>query len=63
MEPECSRWGCLEDGMHLLFLCPFSKKPWFTHLWYIKIEAIDVVHHNVPDFLQALLSSGHPASN
>jgi hypothetical protein len=53
----------LEDGMNLLFLCPFSKKPWFTHLWYIKIEAIDVVHHNVPDFLQALLSSGHPASN
>jgi hypothetical protein len=59
-KPECSRCGNLEDEMLLFFLCPFSKTTWFTHPWYIKIEALTIVHHNVPDMLQALLSLGHP---
>lgn len=63
IEPECSRCGCVEDEMHMFFLCPFSKSAWYCHPWYIKTEILAASHHYVPDMIQALLSSGHPQIN
>jgi hypothetical protein len=63
IQPECSRCGCVEDEMHLLFLCPFSKAAWYCHPWYIRIETLAAMHHNVPALIQALLLSGHPQIN
>ena len=63
IEPECSRCGCVEDDMHLLFLCPFSKAAWYNHPWYLRTESFAALHHNIPNMIQALLSSGHPHIN
>jgi ribonuclease HI len=60
IEPECSRCGCVEDEMHLLFLCPFSKAAWFCHPWYVNVEHFAVSHQSVPDMIQGMLSSRHP---
>ena len=43
--------------MHLMFLCPFSKAAWYCHPWYIKTEILAATHHNIPNMIQALLSS------
>jgi hypothetical protein len=63
IKPECSRCGSVEDDMHLLFLCPFSKAAWYCHPWYLINETLAAMHHNIPDLIQALLSSGHPQIN
>jgi hypothetical protein len=33
IKPNCARCGCVEDEMHLFFLCPFSKAAWYCHPW------------------------------
>jgi hypothetical protein len=53
----------MEDEMHILFLCPFSKAAWYCHPWYIRTETLAALHYNVPDMIQALLSSSHPQIN
>ena len=63
IQPECSRCGLLEDEMHMLFLCPFSKAAWFCHPWYIRTETLAALHHNIPGMIQFLLSSSHPQIN
>jgi hypothetical protein len=63
VEPKCSRCGSMEDEMHILFLCPFSKAAWYCHPWYIRTETLAALHYNVPDMIQALLSSSHPQIN
>ena len=60
VESECCRCGSIEDEMHILFLCPFSKAAWFCHPWYLRTEILATLHHNVADMIQALLSLGHP---
>uniref|UniRef100_A0ACD5WFD3 Uncharacterized protein n=1 Tax=Avena sativa TaxID=4498 RepID=A0ACD5WFD3_AVESA len=60
---NCSRCGNLEDEMHMLFLCPFSKAAWFSYLWFIKIELIAEHQRSIPDLIQALLTSHHPQVN
>jgi ribonuclease HI len=49
--------------MHLFFLCPFSKAAWFSYPWYIRTEVIASNHRSVPNFIQALLTSGHPSAS
>jgi hypothetical protein len=44
IEPECSRCGCVEDEMYIPFYAPFSKA---------------TSHRNIPEIIQALLSSLH----
>jgi hypothetical protein len=63
IKPECSRCGCVEDDMHLFFLCPFSKAAWYSHPWYLRTEVLAASHSNIPDMIQVLLSSGHPQVN
>jgi hypothetical protein len=63
IKSECSRCGSMEDEMHILFLCPFSKAAWFSHPWYLRIEYLATLHNNLTDMIQALLSSGHPQIN
>jgi hypothetical protein len=50
----------IEDEMHLFFLCSFSKAAWFSHPWYIRSEVLASNHRSIPDFIQAMLTSGHP---
>jgi hypothetical protein len=59
IKSECSRCGSMEDEMHILFLCPFSKAAWFSHPWYLRTEYLATLHNNLADMIQALLSSGH----
>ena len=63
IKENCSRCGAIEDEMHLLFLCPFSKAAWFSHPWYIKTEPLVAAFPSIPDMIQALLSSRHPHIN
>jgi ribonuclease HI len=60
---NCSRCGNLEDEMHMLFLCPFSKAAWYSFPWFIKTEFIAEHHPSVPEMIQALLTSQHPQIN
>ena len=41
----------------------FSKAAWYNHPWYLRTESFAALHHNIPDMIQALLSSGHPHIN
>jgi ribonuclease HI len=59
----CSRCGNLEDEMHMLFLCPFSKAAWYCYPWLIKTEFIAQHHPSIPDMIQTLLTSQHPQIN
>lgn len=63
IKENCSRCGDIEDEMHLLFLCPFSKAAWFSHPWYIKIETLAATCPSIADMIQSLLSFGHPHIN
>jgi hypothetical protein len=63
IKENCSRCGAIEDEMHLLFLCPFSKAAWFSHPWYIKTEHLAAAQPSIPGMIQSLLSSGHPHIN
>lgn len=63
IKENCSRCGNVEDKMHMLFLCPFSKAAWFCSPWYIKTELIAACHCSIPDMIQTLLNSGHPQIN
>jgi hypothetical protein len=60
---KCARCGSLEDEMHMLFLCPFSKAAWFSSPWYIKTEVIAENNHSIPQMLNILLNSAHPEIN
>lgn len=60
IKEECARCGAIEDDMHLLFLCPFSKAAWFSHPWYFRSEVCAATRHSIPDMINAILSSGHP---
>jgi hypothetical protein len=60
---SCSRCGNLEDELHVLFLCPFSKATWYCYPWFIKIELMAEHHRSIPDLIQALLTSQHPQVN
>jgi hypothetical protein len=60
---HCSRCGNIEDEMHMMFLCPFSKAAWYCYPWFIKIEFLAQHHHTVPDMIQTLLTSQHPQIN
>jgi hypothetical protein len=60
---HCSRCGNLEDEMHMLFLCPFSKAAWYCYPWFIKTELLAEHHHTIPDMIQTLLTSQHPQIN
>jgi hypothetical protein len=53
----------MEDEMHMLFLCPFSKAAWFCNPWFIKTELLAAAHNSIPDMINALLSSDHPQMN
>ena len=55
-----SRCRNLEDELHMLFLCPFSKAAWFSYPWFINIEFIAEHHRSIPDLIQVLLTSQHP---
>jgi hypothetical protein len=59
----CSRCGSLEDEMHMLFLCPFSKAAWYCNPWFIKTEFIAEHHTSIPDMISTLLASQHPEIN
>jgi ribonuclease HI len=50
----------VEDEMHLLFLCPFSKAAWFCHPWYVNVEHLAISLQSVPDMIEGMLSSRHP---
>jgi hypothetical protein len=63
IKENCSRCGAIEDEMHLLILCPFSKAAWFSHPWYIKTEHLAAAQPSIPGMIQSLLSSGHPHIN
>jgi hypothetical protein len=63
IKENCSQCGNVEDEMHMLFLCPFSKAAWFSSPWYIKTELIAANHHSVPDMIQYLINSRHPHIN
>ena len=60
---NCSRCGLLEDEMHMLFLCPFSKAAWFCYPWFIKTESLAENYHSIPDMIRALITSQHPKIN
>jgi hypothetical protein len=60
---NCARCGSLEDEMHMLFLCPFSKAAWFSSPWYIRTEVIAENNHSIPQMLNILLNSAHPEIN
>ena len=60
---NCARCGNLEDEMHMLFLCPFSKAAWFFSPWYIKTEVLAKDNHSIPQILKVLLDSAHPHIN
>ena len=60
---KCSRCGQLEDEMHMLFLCPFSKVAWFCYPWFIKTESLAENYHSIPDMIRALITSQHPQIN
>lgn len=63
IDEEYARCGSIEDEMHMLFLCPFSKAAWFSSPWFIRTEVFAATHPSVPELIQALLSSAHPHSN
>jgi hypothetical protein len=53
----------MEDEMHMLFLCPFSKAAWFSSPWFLRIEVFAANHNSVPQMIQAFLTSAHPQVN
>jgi hypothetical protein len=63
IKEDCSRCGGVEDEMHMLFLCAFSKAAWFSAPWFIQTEILAENHRSVSQMIQALLSSGHPHIN
>jgi hypothetical protein len=63
IKEDCSRCGGVEDEMHMLFLCAFSKAAWFSAPWFIRTEILAENHRSVSQMIQALLSSGHPHIN
>lgn len=63
IDEYCSRCGGVEDEVHMIFLCPFSKAAWFSNPRLIKIELLAAVHHSIPDMINALFSSGNPWIN
>jgi hypothetical protein len=58
-----AKCGSLEDEMHLLFLCPFSKAAWFSSPWYIRTEVFAEDNYSIPQMLKVLLDSAHPHIN
>jgi hypothetical protein len=40
IKEDCSRCGGVEDEMHMLFLCAFSKAAWFSAPWFIRTEIL-----------------------
>jgi hypothetical protein len=63
MDEDCARCGSIEDEMHMIFICPFSKAAWFSSLWFIKTWIFAATHHSVPEIIQALLASARPLVN
>ena len=63
IKENCSRCGNVEDEMHMLFLCPFSKAAWFCSPWYIKTEFIAIHHSSVPEMIHTLINLRHPHIN
>jgi hypothetical protein len=59
----CARCGSLEDEMHMLFLCPFSKAAWFSPPWYIRTEVLAVDNQTIPQMIKILLELDHPHIN
>ena len=49
IDEYCSRCGGVEDEVHMIFLCPFSKAAWFSNPRFIIIELLATVHHSIPD--------------
>ncbi|XP_047079572.1 uncharacterized protein LOC124690199 [Lolium rigidum] len=59
IKENCSRCGNLEDEMHMLFLCPFSKAAWYSYPWFIKTEFIAKHHPSVADMITHFSTSSN----
>ena len=42
IDEYCSRCGGVEDEVHMIFLCPFSKPAWLGNPWFIKLSCLQL---------------------
>jgi hypothetical protein len=56
----CSRCGMEENDLHLFFTCNFARAAWFTHPWYIRINALTLNTSSITDLILKLLNMNHP---